>query len=282
MNLCKCGCEELVQQNYKRGHGRRGKTNSDYHNAMISLHNTGRKMSEETKKKMSESMKGRIISDELRQRLSKIAKEKGFGKWMTGKKHSQETIQKIIKLHTGIPCLESAKIKIGEANNGEKNGMFGKKHSKHIKQKISESAKKMWLNEETRNRLLTYPERTMNCRRGALKASELLLFKRFSNTQPEQEFKKIMDSIGIKYIHPFSVWDIEHCYSADFFIPETKTIIEIDGKFFHDYPNGIEIDKIRTQEMIAKGYSVLRFWENEFNEDMVAKSLNLQTIMTMN
>lgn len=35
------------------------------------------------------------MSDESKAKLSRIAKEKGFGNWMKGKKHSKETLQKI-------------------------------------------------------------------------------------------------------------------------------------------------------------------------------------------
>jgi very-short-patch-repair endonuclease len=47
----------------------------------------------------------------------------------------------------------------------------------------------------------------------------------------------------------------------------------VDGKHWHNYPNGSEIDKIRNLELIEKGYKVLRFWENEFTEKEIKEAL---------
>lgn len=41
------------------------------------------------------------ITDEYRKERSKIAKERGFGKWMIGKKHKPETIKKMSEQRTG-------------------------------------------------------------------------------------------------------------------------------------------------------------------------------------
>jgi very-short-patch-repair endonuclease len=40
-------------------------------------------------------------------------------------------------------------------------------------------------------------------------------------------------------------------------------IIECDGNYWHKYPIGRDIDKIRTKELIEKGFNVLRLWESE-------------------
>jgi very-short-patch-repair endonuclease len=57
------------------------------------------------------------------------------------------------------------------------------------------------------------------------------------------------------------------------FLENQKIVIEVDGLYWHNYPNGREIDKIRTKEMQEKGYKVLRFWENKFTEDDVINKL---------
>jgi len=66
--------------------------------------NLGKKASPETIKKLSEAHKGQLSwnkgnrgfkwSEEQKLKLSKIAKEKGFGKWMIGKTSSIETKEK--------------------------------------------------------------------------------------------------------------------------------------------------------------------------------------------
>jgi hypothetical protein len=61
----------------------------------------GRKLSEETKRKMSEAQKGKIISYETRKKLSQV--KKGCFGTFTGKKHTEETKEKIRNIHKGKP-----------------------------------------------------------------------------------------------------------------------------------------------------------------------------------
>jgi very-short-patch-repair endonuclease len=60
-----------------------------------------------------------------------------------------------------------------------------------------------------------------------------------------------------KYMH------IKHGYQCDIFVPSLNLIIEVDGNYWHKYPFGTNIDKIRTQELIDKGFKVLRLWGSE-------------------
>lgn len=55
----------------------------------------GRKASNETKKKMSESLKGRIVSEETRRKIGLANKGKPSSKGMLGKNHTERTKQKI-------------------------------------------------------------------------------------------------------------------------------------------------------------------------------------------
>lgn len=54
-----------------------------------------------------------------------------------------------------IIFTQEHKEKIGIANKGEKNGMFGKTHNKKVKNIISKKTKKQWLNEEYRKKMKT-------------------------------------------------------------------------------------------------------------------------------
>lgn len=79
----------------------------------------GTKLSNETRKKMSESQKGISRPHTLEQkiRMSEIAKEKGYGKWMTGKHHTQEVCQKMNLDRKGIRRPNSFILKRMGANN---------------------------------------------------------------------------------------------------------------------------------------------------------------------
>ena len=57
------------------------------------------------------------------------------------KNPSDEIRKKISEANKGRKCNNKTKIKISIANTGEKNGMYGKKHSKETKKKIGKSNK---------------------------------------------------------------------------------------------------------------------------------------------
>ncbi len=85
----------------------------------------GRKFTKETRKKLSEARKGTKLSEETKRKLSIINK---------GKKLSNETKKKIIKALTGRPVSQETRKKISEANKGQY-------VSKETRKKISESLK---------------------------------------------------------------------------------------------------------------------------------------------
>ena len=94
----------------------------------------GKKLSDETKKRMSEARKGKPKSEEHKKKIS------GEGNPFYGKKHSEETRKRIAEL-----SAERAK--------GERNPMYGKKHSEETKRKMSESQKGRKFSEETKEKM---------------------------------------------------------------------------------------------------------------------------------
>jgi hypothetical protein len=87
--------------------------------------------SEETRRKISESLKGRkgpTRSEEFKRRISESRR---------GKRHSEETIRNM----TGRRHTEERKRKISEAKKGRQNGRLGYTHTEETKRKMSESAK---------------------------------------------------------------------------------------------------------------------------------------------
>ena len=56
--------------------------------------------------------------------------------------------------NTGIHFTKEHKNKIGFANKGEKNGMYGKKLSQERKNEISKRSKQQWLDKEFREKLI--------------------------------------------------------------------------------------------------------------------------------
>lgn len=70
----------------------------------------GRKVSKNTRRRMSESRKGMKFSEEHKKAISRSRK---------GRKHSDITKAKMSLSHTGIPVSEEAKMKIAIANGKE-------------------------------------------------------------------------------------------------------------------------------------------------------------------
>jgi hypothetical protein len=83
--------------------------------------NLGRKVSEQTRKKRSESLKGRTFSVETRKLKSDIAKSKGQRPILpVGFKHSEESKKLMSENSKGKIISDEQRIKISEANKGKK------------------------------------------------------------------------------------------------------------------------------------------------------------------
>ena len=93
--------------------------------------------SEETRRKKSAKMKGEN---------NPLYGKRGKDSPHYGKKHTQETKDKIRKSLQGNVISEETRIKISEKNKlnrlGEKNPFYGRKHSEETRQKMKEAAKR--------------------------------------------------------------------------------------------------------------------------------------------
>ena len=198
----------------------------------------GKKHSVETRRKMSEAAKGRIFSAEHRRKLSVAAK---------GKKLSAETRRKLSEICKNISA--ETRRKMSENRKGNVAWNKGKLTSSETKRKQSISAIRRICNNPNKN-------------------------PKFNNTVPERELKEIFTKNSIKFVHQYPMFVIKHQYAADFYLPDYNCIVEADGKYWHKYPHGKDIDHIRTKEMKDKGYTVLRFWEGQINEEDVMSKIS--------
>ena len=95
--------------------------------------------------------KARVCSDNTRKKLSQLKKN---NKYWLGKKHKEETKEKIRKANTNREFSDEHKQKLSIAAKnriGEKNGMYNKYHSEESKKKMSEAKKN--ISEETRKKM---------------------------------------------------------------------------------------------------------------------------------
>lgn len=118
--------------------------------------NKGRKISDETRKKMSgktpwNKNKTNIYSNETLKKMSLSKKGKRYAKAtefktgqtspMKGKKHTEESKQKLSEINFGKKMDNETKKKISNKLSGENNPMYGKNLSNDVKNKISNGRK---------------------------------------------------------------------------------------------------------------------------------------------
>jgi very-short-patch-repair endonuclease len=95
----------------------------------------------------------------------------------------------------------------------------------------------------------------------------------------EKTFANILDILDIEYKQFYYAKDIKAFY--DFYLPDYNVIIEVDGDFWHCNPNSkhntpkyetqkrnLVKDAIKTQWALDNGYKLLRFWENDINNNI--------------
>ena len=101
----------------------------------------GHGVSEATRQKIRDKLKGRKISEEARRKRigRKLSPEhrRNIGLASKGKKHSEKTKRKM----RGRKLSEDAKRKLSEARKGKKNPMYGKRLSEELRRKIGRKGK---------------------------------------------------------------------------------------------------------------------------------------------
>jgi very-short-patch-repair endonuclease len=87
------------------------------------------------------------------------------------------------------------------------------------------------------------------------------------DTKPEIIIQTLLRDLGIKFIKHKPITQIEHEYQCDIFI-HPNFVIECDGDYYHNYPSGREIDRVRNRELQEKGFKILRFWEHQIHNNL--------------
>lgn len=120
-----------------------------------------------------------------------------------------------------------------------------------------------------------YTEETINkIRKATLKQ---LARETYRKTSIEKKIEQFLIGEKIKYQYSF----IKNKVQYDFYLPEKKILIECDGDFWHAnpkfYPNEMKLydvqkrikikDKLKNQIADENGFKLLRFWEDEINNN---------------
>ena len=150
---------------------------------------------------------------------------------------------------------------------GEKNPMYG------IQINLGKECKK-----ETRDKISKANTGNKHSRETIYKIKEARKYQQPTFTSSiEFIIRDFLAQLKIWYI-PHKHIKIEHSYQCDIFVPILNLIIECDGDYWHNYPNGNDIDNIRTQELKEKGFKVLRLWEHDINKMNLKEFKNILSL----
>jgi G:T-mismatch repair DNA endonuclease (very short patch repair protein) len=274
----------------------------------------GFKHTEETKLKISKSEKGKLVSIETRNKisLSNLGKhssnntefKKGMIPWNKGKiKVSRYCIdcEKEISRYSKNERCHSCAAK------GIRNHFFGKspmENKKHTLETIEKIRKQKieWINNnpEIINQIsikvkanakinpnfgMKGKRQSLNCIQKS-KARRALQTFPIKDTKIELKIQSFLKQLNIEFSTHNYISEIAHAYQCDIqinpqpnFISERKTILELDGDYWHANPKfypieeltekqkkQIERDAYRNEELRAAGFNVIRMWENDIKK----------------
>lgn len=169
-----------------------------------------------------------------------------------GKKYTEEEYK---KLEAVWKSPERAK-KISEKLTGKK------KSPEHVA-KIKADRQKYWGDQNNRDAQRMRRVKHM---------SKMLIQK---ESKLEKEFKSLLNLIDVEYIFQYAV----NGYNYDFYIPSKNILIEVDGDWWHCnealgftpihecQKHTIEHDKVKNKVAEENGYTLLRFWEHDIQNN---------------
>ncbi len=96
------------------------------------------------------------------------------------------------------------------------------------------------------------------------------------NATPQEKFLWFhlkSKKLGVKFLRQHSIGP----YIADFYCPQNKLIIEIDGS---QHTENQEYDYERNRYLEAQGYIILRFWNNEVSSNVLNVLVKVKESLT--
>lgn len=100
---------------------------------------------------------------------------------------------------------------------------------------------------------------------------------KYGTSKLEKKFaKEFLEKLGLKYEEQFYAESIKRFY--DFYLPECRVLIEVDGDYWHSYGKVYEemnptqkknarVDKIKNEWALAHGIPIVRIWEHDIREN---------------
>jgi len=146
--------------------------------------------------------------------------------------------------------------------------------------KCKKEKKHKWKNQsETNIKNLIEVMSTKMCK-SCSNSEYYILSKTKKNTKPEREFKKIARKLKIKYRQGYKYKG----YNFDFYLPELKILVEIDGNYWHG--KGLKWEELNETQINSKKNDnkknkiclenqqpLIRLWEDEITEQVIKNKL---------
>ncbi len=256
------------------------------------------KLSEETKKKISVALKQRYKKNKQLGIVKKLSDEhkKIISETQKGKKLSKKHRKIISEIQTGRFVSKETRRRMSEANKGIKNSMYGKthslkarnkmsesrkgrKHTEETKKKMSETRKLYWKQDDYRNKMneimtsVEYRKKHSEIAYEFWKTKEYQINYSISRdvkpNKPEIKLQELLDKLfsnEYKYVGDFEFWI--GARNPDFMnINGQKKLIELFGDYWHsEKVTGILKEKHeqeRKNHFKKYGFDTLVVWERE-------------------
>ncbi|WP_342577221.1 DUF559 domain-containing protein [Psychrobacillus sp. FSL K6-2843] len=137
-------------------------------------------------------------------------------------------------------------------SKGVSDGLKGRKFTEKEIEKIRETTKRTWTDQEIRTKRIQEMARSF---RGCRKTS----------------IEIIVEEILVKLNVEFDIQKHISGFVADFFIQSAGAVIEADGNYWHSRPEVIERDNRKNKAILSDGYKLLRLTETEIKQDPTNK-----------
>lgn len=99
----------------------------------------------------------------------------------------------------------------------------------------------------------------------------------YGTSKLEEKFaKEFLDKLGVRYEYQYLAADIKRYY--DFYLPDQRLLIEVDGDFYHGYGKVYEemspmqkknhrADEIKDRWAALHSIPLIRIWEHDIRKD---------------
>ena len=234
-------------------------------------------LSEEAKKKIGDAHRGKIVSEESREKMSKSKLGKKNPRY--GETLSEEAKKKIGEGNKGKTVSEESREKMSKAKSGENNPLYNKSRPEEVKRKISEGNKgkhkgkthSKEVREKMRKSTLEYMKENNDSFSKISQECFWKIYKELPKDLQEQTY--------------FAELNHEHfmCgkYMVDFYIKPLNLIIEFFGDYWHANPKEYKKDDVihvnkasqiwkedkQRIKNLEKHYKVFIIWESDYNKN---------------